>query len=58
MILVWTVENGRKTHQNENDNQNIAGGCVCRSLCGMRMEFYRFRTFYSKTHHNGSVDAN
>ena len=38
MILVWTVENGRKTHQNENDDLNITGTCVCRPLCGMRMQ--------------------
>ena len=52
---------GRKRSKNASKwkrCQNIAGAYVCRSLCGMRMQFYRLRTFYSKTHHNDSVDAN
>ena len=52
---------GRKRSKNASKwkrCQNIAGAYVFRSLCGMRMQFYRLRTFYSKTHHNGSVDAN
>ena len=48
IILVWTVENGRKTHQNENDNQNIAGGCVCYPFVACAWNSIVFERFIRK----------
>ena len=63
-IIVWTGEKS-KTHQNENEDRNIAGACVCSMHIGFNLrqnvQFYRFRTFeceQSKIHQNGRVDAN
>ena len=61
VVLVRTA----KTHQNENEDRNIAGACVCSMRIGFNLrhnvQFYRFRTFeceQSTTHQNGRVDAN
>ena len=50
IVLVWMVENGRKSIKMKTMNENIAGACVC----NMRIEFNsfhkvqicRFRTFF------------
>ena len=64
LVLVWTVEDGRKRIKMKTMAENLASECVCSKRIEFNLrhnvQFYSFWTFQcgqSKTHQNGNVDA-